>query len=438
VEVVSISSYEAKPWSQEEETSFSSSYSSETDEPPSGLSNESSYRELRQVIPAQGRQGGLSDLILQKVVDKINAFLKAHPKLLRERIVFQSKQMLVNAFPGENQAPLFRLIFQEGRKGGKKNVKQMITFFPSTARVVCKALFCPIEGLEYEKRSFGELMGHEHRIAKQVYTPYGRTASPMASISVGNQMLHTGEWYEYDLKQVIFRGILSVGERMQVAKGVADGLAQIHQRGVVHNDLKPENILVRRDGVSGLYEVALTDFDVSIELETERKTPSQFISSGGTAGYNAPELIYHHGRGLGLVFLHLHSTPGSERRELPADPRQDLWSLGVVLYMLFTQSLTFPMTSGLAGVAGGHESALLRRSMSSYKRPTSGLLSSYRMKKKQGKIEAGLNKKISDRFVEREVPIMVLELLKGLLSFNPVLRPSAKEVSQALGLQLLT
>ena len=48
---------------------------------------------------------------------------------------------------------------------------------------------------------------------------------------------------------------LSPGQRSQVARDVATGLAQLHREGLQHGDLKPENVLVPAEG-----PVRLTDF----------------------------------------------------------------------------------------------------------------------------------------------------------------------------------
>mmetsp|Transcript_24023 Transcript_24023/g.55465 ORF Transcript_24023/g.55465 Transcript_24023/m.55465 type:complete len:806 (-) Transcript_24023:2-2419(-) len=92
-----------------------------------------------------------------------------------------------------------------------------------------------------------------------------------------------------------------------------EGLAFLHGRGVVHRDLKLENILIAsetRDGQYVLYRVKITDFGLSKAI------------------------------GSGLIEAH-HSVVGTRRYAAPEiltggtyDFRVDLWSLGVVLYIL--------------------------------------------------------------------------------------------------------
>src|SRR5690606_29805963 len=78
-----------------------------------------------------------------------------------------------------------------------------------------------------------------------------------------------------------------------------------HERGVVHRDLKPSNAMVTPTG-----RVLLLDFGLAAADGTSRLTRSGAFL--GTLHYTAPEQL------LGE----------------PADPRTDVYSLGVTLYEL--------------------------------------------------------------------------------------------------------
>lgn len=94
-----------------------------------------------------------------------------------------------------------------------------------------------------------------------------------------------------------------------VAMEIAEGLEHAHTRtgatgAVVHRDVSPANVLLSVDG-----DVKLTDFGISKALNDSPVTRSEFVR--GNIWYMAPEQL----EGLRV-----------------ADPRSDLFSLGIVLY----------------------------------------------------------------------------------------------------------
>ena len=110
-------------------------------------------------------------------------------------------------------------------------------------------------------------------------------------------------------------------EALQLFRGVVEGMAEAHRRGLVHRDLKPENILLerRRDGH---YVPKVGDFGLAKLLKKGRgrNSLSTVYRLIGTPEYMAPEQI----RDPSLV-----------------DRRSDIFSLGAILYELSTGQVAF-------------------------------------------------------------------------------------------------
>jgi eukaryotic-like serine/threonine-protein kinase len=122
------------------------------------------------------------------------------------------------------------------------------------------------------------------------------------------------------LGQVVATGeILPTPVGLGIAKQICRGLAATHEVGIVHGDIKPQNIMVEPTGGTKIMDFGsahLTD-------DRGRTTPGRVM---GTLGYTSPE----------------------QARGSLLDSRSDLYSLGVVLYEIFTGSLPFEDDSPVA------------------------------------------------------------------------------------------
>src|SRR5271156_866036 len=102
-------------------------------------------------------------------------------------------------------------------------------------------------------------------------------------------------------------------EKLDIIRQLCLGLGYAHQKGVIHRDVKPANIMVQPDG-----NIKIVDFGVARLEKTSGHTQTGMVI--GTLHYIAPERL------LGK----------------PADGRADIWSAGVILYLLLTGRLPFP------------------------------------------------------------------------------------------------
>ncbi len=112
------------------------------------------------------------------------------------------------------------------------------------------------------------------------------------------------------------KGALSPEEATHYLRQILSALSHAHERGVVHHDIKPENILLLSDAT-----VKVTDFGIASVPNFEDDTMSD--ETVGTVHYISPE----------------------QAKGETTDNRSDLYSVGVMMYALFTGKLPFDASS---------------------------------------------------------------------------------------------
>jgi serine/threonine protein kinase len=114
---------------------------------------------------------------------------------------------------------------------------------------------------------------------------------------------------------------LPLHDSMNIALQVCDALCAAHAKRIVHRDLKPDNIFVVEDANKGLF-VKLLDFGVAKLLGEAAAELSWETAAGsvlGTPAYMSPE----------------------QATGLTVDHRTDIYSLGAILYEMFTGQPVF-------------------------------------------------------------------------------------------------
>ena len=114
---------------------------------------------------------------------------------------------------------------------------------------------------------------------------------------------------------------IDIRSRIRLIREVIAGLRVAHRRGVIHRDLKPANLLVGEDGRVRIIDFGIARFEVAgTGHNTLATIPGQVL---GTVPFMAPEQIDADADSI--------------------DVRADIYSLGVVAYLILTNRMPYEL-----------------------------------------------------------------------------------------------
>ncbi|KAF7995074.1 hypothetical protein HCN44_004546 [Aphidius gifuensis] len=200
--------------------------------------------------------------------------------------------------------------------------------------------------LEYAVKIIDKIPGHARtRVFKEVETFHHCQGHP--------NIIQLIEFFEDDerfylvfekinggqlLRRIQERVHFSEREASQTVKEIAAALNFLHKKGIAHRDLKPENILCVN--LDTLTPIKICDFDLGSGIKFNNTLSSpvatpQLLTPVGSAEFMAPEVVE--------AFIGETSY---------YDKRCDLWSLGVIMYILLCG---YPPFYGNCGTECGWE-----------------------------------------------------------------------------------
>jgi len=194
---------------------------------------------------------------------------------------------IIEKIPGHSRSRVFKEIDTFHHCQGHKNIIQLVEYFEETEKFY----------LVFEKVRGGQLLDHIQR-----------------------------------------RKYFTEREAALIVRDVASALQFLHSKGIAHRDLKPENVLcVYKDTIT---PVKLCDFDLGSGIKFHSgggsDTTPMLLTPVGSAEFMAPEIVE--------AFIE------DNEQDLKYDKRCDLWSLGVMLYILLCG---YPPFSGQCGANCG-------------------------------------------------------------------------------------
>jgi len=123
------------------------------------------------------------------------------------------------------------------------------------------------------------------------------------------------------LDHIQARVCFTEAEASAIVRDLAGAIRYLHNRGIAHRDLKPDNVLCVNS--HSPCPVKLCDFDLCSQTNIDISTPN-LLTPVGSLEYMAPEVVQ----------TFLIDDYDDEEDETSYNKKCDLWSLGIIMYIL--------------------------------------------------------------------------------------------------------
>ncbi|CAL9149572.1 unnamed protein product [Musa hybrid cultivar] len=194
----------------------------------------------------------------------------------------------------------------EGNFGKVKYAKHVETGQAFAVKILDRSRVQSLNFSDQIKREIGTLKLLKHPSVVRLH----EVSASKTKIYMVLEYVNGGELFD----KIALKGRLSEREGRKLFQQLIDAVSYCHDKGVYHRDLKPENVLVHGKG-----NVKVSDFGLSA-LPQHVGNDGLLHTTCGSPNYVAPEVLKNRG------------YDGA---------RSDIWSCGVILYVILTGSLPF-------------------------------------------------------------------------------------------------
>ncbi|XP_020273162.1 CBL-interacting protein kinase 1-like [Asparagus officinalis] len=194
----------------------------------------------------------------------------------------------------------------EGNFGKVKFARHVESGHPYAVKVLDRKRILDLKIDDQIKREIGTLKLLKHPNVVRLH----EVSASKTKIYMVLEYVKGGELFD----KIASKGRLSEREGRRLFQQLIDAISYCHSRGVYHRDLKPENVLVDAHG-----NIKISDFGLSA-LPQHLGNDGLLHTTCGSPNYIAPEVLLNRGYDGAM---------------------SDIWSCGVILYVVLTGSLPF-------------------------------------------------------------------------------------------------